>query len=152
MKTLDTNTYVGLLRSLINEGREVSLRISGNSMAPFLRHHRDYICFQKPDRELAAGDMVFYQRENGQYIMHRIYRTSAEGYYLVGDNQVEVEGPLERSQIFAVITKVNRNGRWLTPDDLTWKFFAHIWPQTIPVRALAGRAKRKLKRMVKGQN
>ena len=74
MKTVDTNAYVAVLRELIAEGREVSLLISGSSMEPFLKDQRDYICFKAPDRELAAGDMVFYQRGNGQYIMHRIIR------------------------------------------------------------------------------
>lgn len=152
MKTIDTNAYVSVLQDLIADGREVSLLISGSSMEPFLKHQRDYICFRAPDRELAAGDMVFYRRENGQYIMHRIYRVAEEGYYLVGDNQVEIEGPLDRSQIFALITKVKRNGRWLTPEDRSWKFFARLWPRTIPVRAFAGRVQRKLRRMVKGQD
>ena len=147
MKTVDTNTYVSVLRELIEEGREVSLLISGNSMEPFLKHQRDYICFKRPDRALAAGDMVFYQRANGQYIMHRIYRVAPEGYYLVGDGQVVIEGPLEASQIFALVTKVKRKDRWIGPDDQLWKFFAHVWPKTIPARAFCGRVQRKLRRM-----
>lgn len=152
MKTVDTNTYVSVLRDLIEEGKEVSLLISGSSMEPFLKHQRDYICFRSPDRELAAGDMVFYQRVNGQYIMHRIYRVAPEGYYLVGDHQVEIEGPLERSQIFALVTKVKRKARWLTPDSLTWKFFVRLWPKTIPLRRFLIRVRGRLSRMVKGQN
>lgn len=152
MKTVDTNTYVSVLRDLIEEGKEVSLLISGSSMEPFLKHQRDYICFRSPDRELVAGDMVFYQRVNGQYIMHRIYRVAPEGYYLVGDHQVEIEGPLERSQIFALVTKVKRKARWLTPDSLTWKFFARLWPKTIPLRRFLIRVRGRLSRMVKGQN
>ena len=151
MKTVDTNSYVSVLRDLIDEGREVGLLISGSSMEPFLKHQRDYICFKAPDRELAAGDMVFYQRGNGQYIMHRIYKVAPEGYYLVGDHQVEIEGPLDRAQIFALVTKVKRNGRWIGPKDPAWNFFARLWPRTVGVRSVTGRVKRKLKRMVKGQ-
>ena len=147
MKTVDTNAYVAVLRELIAEGREVSLLISGSSMEPFLKDQRDYICFKAPDRELAAGDMVFYQRGNGQYIMHRIYKVEPEGYYLVGDHQVEIEGPLDRAQIFAMVTKVKRDGRWISSDNLTWKFFARLWPMTIPVRSFWGRVQRKLRRM-----
>ena len=147
MKTVDTNAYVAVLRELIAEGREVSLLISGSSMEPFLKDQRDYICFKAPDRELVAGDMVFYQRETGQYIMHRIHKVASEGYYMVGDHQVEIEGPLDRAQIFALVTKVKRNGRWISPDDLTWKFFACLWPKTIPVRSFMGRVQRKLRRM-----
>lgn len=147
MRTLDTDTYMSVLKELVEEGREVSLLISGSSMEPLLRDQRDSICFKAPDRELAKGDMVFYQRTNGQYIMHRIYRVSPEGYYLVGDHQVVIEGPLKREQIFGLITKVQRNGRWIGPESLTWKFFVHVWPRTIPMRAAFGRVKRKLRRV-----
>lgn len=74
MKFVDTRTYVGMLRELTDAGKEVSLIIAGSSMAPFLVHHRDTIYFSKPNSPLKKGDMVFYQRTDGQYVMHRIYK------------------------------------------------------------------------------
>ena len=71
-RVVDTNEYVTVLRELAGEGRVVSMLIAGSSMSPFLCHNRDYIYFTKPDRELRRGDMVFYQRDTGQYVMHRI--------------------------------------------------------------------------------
>ncbi len=134
MKIMDTGEYVSMLRELTEEGNEVSMRIAGNSMSPFLVHERDTILFRKPDRELKKGDMVFYQRRNGQFIMHRICRIAPEGYYLVGDAQVEIEGPLQREQIFALIIKVHRKGRWIGPGDFWWDFFERIWIHLIPIR------------------
>lgn len=52
MKRVDTAEYVSVLRELTEQGKEVSLLISGNSMSPFLIHERDYIYFKKPGREL----------------------------------------------------------------------------------------------------
>ena len=72
MKTVDTREYVSMLRELTEEGREVSMLIAGSSMNPFLIHQRDSICFRKPDRELKKGDMVFFQRPDGAFVMHRI--------------------------------------------------------------------------------
>lgn len=151
MKTVDTNEYMSVLQSLVNEGKDVGLLISGDSMSPFLVHERDYIYFRTPDRELKKGDMVFYQRRTGQYIMHRILDVKQDGYYMAGDNQVLIEGPIDRSQIFALVTKVKRNGRWIGPESLTWKFYEKVWIRMIPVRSLIGRICRKTKRMVKGQ-
>ena len=133
-RTVDTNVFVSTLKELTEQGKEVSLLISGNSMSPFLVHQRDSILFKKPDRQLRRGDMVFYQRENGQYIMHRIYRVRPEGYYMVGDAQTAIEGPLKESQIFAVITKVERKGKWIGPENFWWKFFAHVWIRMVPIR------------------
>lgn len=134
MKVVDTREYVSMLRGLVEEGNEVSMLISGNSMSPFLIHQRDTICFKKPDRELKAGDMVFYQRKSGQYVMHRICRAKKEGYYIVGDGQNIIEGPVKREQIFAVITKVQRKGKWIAPGNFWWEFFARIWIRIIPLR------------------
>lgn len=134
MRELDTQAYVGALKELVEEGHEVSLRIAGSSMAPFLVHQRDTIFFRKPHRELRVGDMVFYRRRNGQYVMHRIVRIRDGGYYLVGDAQQEIEGPLDRCQIFALVTAVERKGRLLRPGSFWWEFFARVWLRMIPMR------------------
>lgn len=133
-RVVDTNEYVSVLREIAESGKVVSLRISGGSMTPFLAHGRDYIYFTKPDRELRRGDMVFYQRQNGQYVMHRIYKKKADGYYIVGDAQAEIEGPVAESQIFARIVKVKRKDRLLQPGDFWWEFFEHVWIRIVPLR------------------
>lgn len=133
-RVVDTNEYVAVLRELAEEGRVVSMLIAGSSMSPFLCHNRDYIYFTKPDRELRRGDMVFYQRDTGQYVMHRIYKRKKEGYYMVGDAQTQIEGPLRRDQIFARIIKVKRKGRIIEPGNFWWEFFEHVWIRIIPLR------------------
>ena len=120
MKTVDTKEYISMLRTLIEEGKQVSMIISGSSMAPFLIHARDHIYLKSPSGELRKGDMVFYQRSNGEYV--------------IGDAQTVIEGPIQREQIFAIIIKVKRKGKWIVPEDFQWKFFAHIWPNIIPLR------------------
>ena len=93
MKVIDTREYVSVLKQLTDDGREVSMRIAGNSMAPFLIHERDTIFFQKPEAKLKKGDMVFFKRRNGQYIMHRIHHVNyVKGYLFdvlmdVGDDE-----------------------------------------------------------------
>lgn len=133
-KTINTREYVGLLKQLVEEGETVSMRIVGSSMSPFLIHDRDLITFKAPERELKKGDMVFFQRESGQYVMHRIYAVKPDGYYMVGDAQAEIEGPISREQIFAVIIKVRRKDKWMEPGDFWWNFFERVWINIIPVR------------------
>lgn len=134
VKAVDTREYVSLLRELTEQGNEVRMLISGSSMAPFLIHGRDSICFRKPDCPLKRGDMVFFQRDGGQFVMHRIFRVAPEGYYIVGDNQTEVEGPVRREQIFGLVTRVQRKGKWMEPGDFWWNFFAGAWLTLRPLR------------------
>lgn len=133
-RVVDTREYVSVLREIVAEGKVVSMRIAGSSMSPFLCHNRDYIYFTKPDRALRKGDMVFYQRDTGQYVMHRILKKDSRGFYIVGDAQTAIEGPVREDQIFARIIKVQRKGKFLQSGDFWWEFFEHVWIRMIPVR------------------
>ena len=133
-RVVDTREYVDVLRELTQEGREASMLVAGSSMNPFLIHYRDFIFFKKPDRPLRRGDMVFYQRETGQYVMHRILRVKPEGLYIVGDAQTEIEGPVKPEQVFAIVTRVKRKGKMIGPDDFWWKFFEGPWLWIVPLR------------------
>lgn len=133
-RQIDTGAYVSVLRELVEEGREVSMTISGNSMSPFLVHERDMIYFCSPERELRKGDMVFYLRDNGQYVMHRIVQVTPQGYDITGDAQYVIERNVRRDQIFARITKVKRKGKWIGPGNFWWEFFEHVWIRIIPLR------------------
>lgn len=133
-RSVESKEYMSVLRELAEEGKVIFIRVIGRSMSPFLCHDRDYIYFTKPGRELRRGDMVFYQRDNGQYVMHRIVRVRKDGYYMAGDAQTQIEGPLRRDQIFALITQVKRKDRILQPGDFWWEFFEHVWIRILPLR------------------
>lgn len=71
---------------MVDQGNEVLLVVVGHSMEPFLVHERDQVLLSPITREVRKGDIILYQREDGQYILHRICRIRADGYDLVGDN------------------------------------------------------------------
>ncbi len=144
MQTIDTRTYVSALRELVREGNDVSLLISGSSMAPFIIHNRDTILFGPISRPLRRGDMVFYERPSGQFVMHRIRHVKPEGLYLIGDGQTETEGPLDESRVFAIVKQVCRKGKWIGPKHPWWMFFSTIWLWIIPLRPWVVRIAKKL--------
>lgn len=134
MRIIDTNEYVASLRELTEEGHEVSIRIVGGSMVPFLGDKRDTVWFRKPDRKLKVGDIVFFQRASGRFILHRIWKIRPDGYYIVGDSQTVIEGPVREEQIFAVVTRAERKGKRIGPGNFWWEFFEHVWIRMVPVR------------------
>ena len=134
-KIVDIYEYMPVLKDLLEQGKEVSIVITGNSMSPFLIHGRDEILISPPEGSWKKGDMAFYQRKAGQYIMHRICRVTPEGNCcFVGDAQTVIEGPIYPDQIFGKITKVKRKGRWIGPGNFWWEFFEHVWIRVIPFR------------------
>ena len=140
MKMLGTREYIDILRTVIDEGKEVNMRVLGSSMAPFVVHERDTIYFKRPERKLKKGDIAFFQRNNGQYVVHRIYKIKGDEYYFVGDNQTLIEGPIEKGQIFAIVTRVIRKGKEIRPGDPWWLFFEKIWINMIPLRRITIKA------------
>ena len=137
---LGTREYIDILRTVIDEGKEVNMRVLGSSMAPFVVHERDTIYFKRPERKLKKGDIAFFQRNNGQYVVHRIYKVKGDEYYFVGDNQTLIEGPIEKGQIFATVTRVIRKGKEIRPGDPWWLFFEKIWINMIPLRRITIKA------------
>ena len=140
IRIVDNQEYMKVVRSLLEEGKEVPLVVTGNSMMPFLIDRRDQVLIKKPDRPLKKGDIAFFQRENGQYILHRIHfmrkdkKTGESQFYFIGDGQQTIEGPIREDQIFGLITEALRKGKRLDEHDLTWKIFKHIWRYVIPLR------------------
>ena len=142
MIDVSTREYMSVMREMTDQGHEISMTIVGTSMEPFLVHMRDKICFRKPERPLKKGDMVFYQRMSGEYVMHRIHRIEKNGYYLAGDHQTTLEGPIHRKQIFAIVTEAERNGMWIDQGDRVWKFYAGCWRKLFWVRKMINKLKR----------
>ena len=90
MRKIANDVYIPVLKELVEEGKEVSMMISGSSMNPFLIHQRDYILMRKPERELKVGDMVFFQRNDGAYVMHRIHHINKkEKLFIIEDAQTK---------------------------------------------------------------
>ena len=133
-KLVHTGDYVKILEDLAQEEKTVGVPVSGNSMSPFIISQRDYVIFQKPNRSLQKGDIVFFRRDSGEYILHRVSRIRENQYYILGDAQTKVEGPIREDQIFGLVTKIRRKGKWIDPSNIWWKFFEKVWIRVIPLR------------------
>lgn len=136
VRSVDTQIFLNAVKTMIQEGHDVPVTITGNSMSPFLIHGRDRILLSRISHPLHKGDMVLYQRKNSQYVMHRIrcIKKARAEYYMIGDAQNVTEGPVGQDQICAVATAVCRKGTWLRPGDFQWEFFRRVWLHMIPVR------------------
>ena len=115
--------YEELLRS----GAELPLIVSGESMLPFLRPGRDTVFLKSASGQLGRGEIAFYRRFDGAYVLHRVVRAEEGKYWFLGDAQIRVEGPLPASCVFACVTAVRRGKRLIRPGDPVWRFFTGPW-------------------------
>lgn len=121
------------LLPLLEMGQTVPLTVTGSSMFPFLFHGRDTVYLRKLQQAPRVGDVVFYRRSSGQYILHRIV-AQGETYTLLGDRQVRSEPGIAREQILAVAVAIRRKGKVLEPKHLLWRFFRGPWQWLRPLR------------------
>ncbi len=110
------------------------LVVTGNSMSPFLIHGRDRVWLARPDRPIHRGDILLYRRENGMYVLHRVYAVEAGAFTMVGDAQTDLERGIQAAQVIAVVTQAERKGKMLTPGCFWWDFFERVWIRILPLR------------------
>lgn len=133
---VDTTALLDEICKILPQAGTVPLRISGNSMVPFLVHGRDTVYLSPVTRPLRRGDMVLYQRCNGTYILHRIAGQKNGQYYMVGDAQTMLEPGILPQQIHGMVVAVDRKGRREKPGSFWWEFFEKIWIRLVPFRPL----------------
>lgn len=138
-RVLPPEMLIPELLALLEETDSVPLTISGNSMTPFLVHGRDTVFLSKVTRPLKKGDMIFYRRQNGQYVLHRICRVHPDSFDLVGDAQTYIETGIRPEQVLAIVNTVRRKGRLLEKGHFWWDFFEMFWLRIIPLRPLVCR-------------
>lgn len=148
MEKLNCSAYsvAGSIEEMIKSGATVPVYISGNSMNPFLVSRRDVVylkCFDGSD--LTKGKILLFRRKDGQLVLHRLYRKLSDGkLQVVGDGQVQLE-KIDKAQVVAVVSDIERKGRKRSAGSLGWKAVDFFWRLLMPIRPLIMRVWRRLK-------
>lgn len=139
-----------IIRECLDGGRSVSFSPRGVSMLPMLREERDTVELSPITGRLKKYDLPLYQRENGQYVLHRIVKVG-DTYTCVGDNQFQLEPGLCDDQMIAVVTAFTRDGMRIPVSHPGYRLYCRVWHCTRPIRRLwrkvrpiLGRIKRRL--------
>ena len=152
--TMPLKEMYPVIQERLAQGQEVVLTITGNSMSPYLRHHRDQVVLVSADpMALQPGDVPLILRDNGQFVLHRIIeRTDADGcvlwgrhkvessavselrYTLLGDAQWVIEPEVRPDQILAVATAFIRKGRRIECGSSAYLRNRLLWHRLLPAR------------------
>lgn len=136
-KVVDARELYGQLSELIREGKSVSVKITGNSMAPFMYHMRDTIFIKAFEDEPKVGQICLYQRDNGQYVVHRVIKCEKDKTYtIIGDGQTEKEKGIRRDQMIGYVYQIKRKNKMERSGTFWWFFFEKIWLHMIPLRRI----------------
>ena len=127
---------VPVILDLFAEGKKVIISATGNSMAPLIRNDRDSIVLAAYKGEkLGVGDMVFYKRKNGRYVLHRIIDIALdERFITLGDNQIKMEETVDIKQIVALPTTVIRGKKEVSLTSNGYKLYTKLWSKKSVIR------------------
>ena len=124
-----------LLRDLLREGREVTVRIEGRSMLPFFRSGaRIRLHPIRPD-DLQRGHVVLAETDSGQFVIHRIAQVGSTRILLRGDGNPFGRESVPRERICGTVE--------CTPLHL---LLARIWMLLGPLRCYPLRLLRRILR------
>lgn len=124
-----------VIEQCIENGSEVIINITGNSMRPFLKDRRDQVVLIKPEAEMLKKlDVPLYRRKNGKYVLHRIFKCGEKSYTMLGDAQVTLEPDIEPEQIIALSKAFIRKGKRFECNSFIYKSYSYLWYLAYPLR------------------
>ncbi len=135
-----------LIQEQLEIGGTVQLPITGTSMLPLLVWGRDSVEIVKCDSP-DKSDIIFYRRDDGHFVLHRIVGKNKNGYILCGDNQWQKEYGIRSRHIIARVSSITRKGKKFKVSSPLYRLYSLIWTNIIPLRKFILIPSRKLKRL-----
>lgn len=119
------------IKTLISEGKTVSITAKGYSMNPFIRHLDDQITIGPyEDSQLKKGTAVLALTTTGNYVFHRIIERKDNRLILCGDGNVGITENANTEDVIGIMHSITRKGHEYSADSLTWKTYSWIWMLT----------------------
>lgn len=120
---------------VLSKGYSIKIPLKGMSMYPLLVGGRDEavissIGVKKPGR----GDIVLYVSEDGIHALHRVHHVKGRDYYMLGDSQTWIEGPIKEDAVLAIATAIIRKGNKISCSNLFYRLIVEIWLLVRPLR------------------
>jgi hypothetical protein len=123
------------IEKLLLAGQRIQINPIGYSMYPMFTSVTDSAIVDPVSTSLLKrGDVVLYRRPDGPLVLHRIYKRTRAGYYLLGDGQAVLEGPLPHDQMRGKLVTFIRKGRTISVKNPIYRLAASVWLILLPIR------------------
>ena len=141
--------YDSVIREVLESGGEFRMYPHGTSMRPLLRQGIDSVVLEKMKRAPKKNDILFYQRKDGSYILHRVWEVTDTGLTIVGDNQRMLEYGVTEEQIIGYVTRIYRGEKEINCDGLWYRMYLWLW-QFMVIRRLVLPVTNRLMNIMRG--
>lgn len=125
---LPNKEFLKEVRAFITNGHNVTLRVRGVSMRPFLEDRRDKIVLTKPHTP-KVGDAVLAEITPGKYVYHRIVAIEDNKVTLRGDGNVQGTEECHIDNVVASTLAFIRKNKHYYPQGRVWRYYSALWPK-----------------------
>ena len=119
--------YDSLIREVLASGGEFRLYPQGTSMLPLLRQGIDSVDLRSLNRPPRKFDILFYQRRDGSYVLHRVKEVTDKGFVLWGDNHTMLEYGVTDDMIIGYAARIFRGETELDGQGLRYNLYLRLW-------------------------
>lgn len=124
-----------IIKECLADGKNIWFSPKGVSMLPMIRQGIDRVMLSPLPKRLKKYDLPLYQRDNGQYVLHRIVGVG-ETYTCIGDNQFAFETGLRPDQMIALVTVFSHGDKKIPVENLNYRLYCRFWHYSRPFRRL----------------
>ncbi len=139
---VNNQAFFDYIAPFLEEGRQVSFLVKGESMRPFL-FEGDKVWIRKPlGRTWRSGDLIL-ARWCGNYVLHRLVKRKKDLLGLAGDaNLVQIEW-INEADIIAVALSARREDQKIYDADSSWqRVLGMCWYYLRPFRRVLAKIKK----------
>ena len=112
----------------------VTVPLDGESMRPLIRRGRDPVTIVPLQRPLIKGDVVLFNKGNGIYAVHRVWKILPGAVQMLGDNCWNPDQWVPEQNVLGHVVCYTRNGRKYRLDTPKARAWGRAWMALYPVR------------------
>ena len=131
------------IKKTLNESGFIVAEFKGTSMNPLLISGRDKVLISKCNGRLKKGDVALYLRDNGTYILHRVYKVLPFSYVFCGDNHYTLEYGVKDENIIGVCDGYFKGEKYIDfKKSFKYKCYKFFWCKSLKVRKFLNKFRR----------
>lgn len=137
-EVFDLQDAIPVIEEVLAGGGEFRLYPKGTSMLPLIVEGRDSVVLKRAtDRSIQKHDIVFYKRDDGHFVLHRLMRFEKDGSFtLCGDHQLSFEKGIRTDQIIAYVSSFYQGEKRIDCSSARYRFYVILWC-CMPLRRVA---------------
>ena len=134
------------IEKVLNEHGFIVTEFSGTSMNPLLVSGRDKVLISKVTGRLKKGDVALYLRDNGSYILHRVYKVLPSSYVFYGDNHYVLEYGVKDENIIGVCEGYFKGEKYVDfKKSFKYKIYKFFWCKSLKMRKVLNKFRKRNK-------